>query len=78
MNRYNGQATIDGNTISFGPLATTRRAGPPALMDQESKFLRALETVKSFRVEESGLLFLLNDAGDTVIRLSPITASENK
>ena len=78
VNRYQGRATIDGNTISCGPLATTRRAGPPALMDQESKFLKALETVKSFRIEPTGLLSLLNDSGDTVIRLSPVAAPDNE
>jgi heat shock protein HslJ len=78
VNRYHGRATIKGNTISFGPLATTRRAGPPALMDQESKFLKAIETVKSLRIEPTGLLSLLNDSGDTVLRLSPIAAPKNK
>jgi heat shock protein HslJ len=78
VNRYQGRATIDAGKLSFGPLATTRRAGPPALMDQESKFLKALESVKSFRIEATGLLSLLNDSGDTVLRLSPIAATENK
>ncbi len=78
VNRYHGRATIDGTKITFGPLATTRRAGPPALMDQESKFLKSLEAVKSFRIEPTGLLSLLNDAGDTVLRLSPIPARKNR
>jgi heat shock protein HslJ len=78
VNRYQGRATIDGNKFSFGPLAATRRAGPPALMDQETKFLKAVETVKSFKIEPTGLLSLLNDAGDTVLRLSPIDATDRK
>ena len=78
VNRYQGRATIDGNKISFGPLATTRRAGPPALMDQETKFLKALETVKIFRVEATGMLSLQNEAGDIVLRCSPSKASEGK
>ncbi len=76
VNRYQGRATIDAGKLSFGPLATTRRAGPPALMDQESKFLKAIEAVNSFRIEPTGLLSLLNDAGETVLRLSPIEARE--
>lgn len=76
VNRYQGRATIDAGKLSFGPLAATRRAGPPALMDQESKFLKAVETVKSFRIEATGLLSLRDDAGATVLRLSPIEASE--
>ncbi len=78
VNRYQGRANIEGDAISFGPLATTRRAGPPALMNQEAKFLKAVETVKSFRIEPTGLLSLLNDSGETVLRLSPIHASKGK
>ena len=40
VNRYQGRASVEGTKVSFGPLATTRRAGPPALMDQEMKFLK--------------------------------------
>jgi heat shock protein HslJ len=72
VNRYQGQAKIDGAKIDVGPLATTRRAGPQALMDQETKFLKAIESVKSFRIKPTGLLFLLNDSGDAVLRLSPM------
>lgn len=78
VNRYQGRATIDGTKLSFGPLATTRRAGPPALMDQETRFLKAVETVKSFQIETTGLLSLLNEDGDTVLRLSPIEAADGK
>jgi heat shock protein HslJ len=74
VNRYQGQAKIDGDKINFGPLATTRRAGPPALMDQESKFLKAIDAAKRFRIEPTGLLYLLNESGDAVLRLSPMDA----
>jgi len=72
VNRYNGKAKIDGDKISFGPLASTRRAGPPALMDQEQTFLKALDTVASFRIENTGLLLLLDDSGDTALRCSQL------
>lgn len=62
-----GRATIVGTKLSFGPLATTRQAGPPALMDQETKFLKAVETVNRFQIDTSGLLSLLNEDGDTVL-----------
>jgi heat shock protein HslJ len=78
VNRYQGQAKIDGAKIDVGPLATTRRAGPQALMDQETKFLKAIESVKSFRIEPTGLLFLLNESGDAVLRLSPMDATNRK
>ena len=78
VNRYQGRATIEGSKISFGPLITTRRAGPRPLMDQETKFLKAMETVNQWRIEADGKLSLLNDKGDTVLLLSPMPSQENK
>ncbi len=72
VNRYHGQATIDGHNISFGPLATTRRAGPPAMMEQESKFTGALERVAGFRIGDRGLLYLFDSQGKDVLRFSRI------
>ncbi|MFY7876578.1 MAG: META domain-containing protein, partial [Pirellula sp.] len=73
VNRYSGKAKIEGQKIEFGPLATTRRAGPPALMDQESKFIKALEKVASFRIEDSGLLYLMDETGKDIMRLSRLS-----
>ena len=70
-NRLHGQATISGASLSFGAIASTRMACPPAVMDQESKFLSALQAVRSFRVDpQQRKLFLLDAAGQTVMRLS--------
>jgi heat shock protein HslJ/phosphoserine phosphatase len=70
VNRYGGKAKIDGQKMEFGPLALTRRAGPPALMDQESKFTKALGKVAGFRIENSGLLYLTDATGNDVLRFS--------
>ena len=70
VNRYFGKATIDGNALSFGPLATTRRAGPPALMEQESRFLEAIGVVKKFEVINPGIIQFLDSSGKVVLRLS--------
>jgi len=45
-------------------------ACPEAVMDQESRFLAALELVRRWRVEATGLLHLLDENGVTIIRLS--------
>jgi heat shock protein HslJ len=42
------------------------------MMDQESKFTRALEKAVSFRIEETGLLFLLDADGQAVLRFSKL------
>ena len=72
-NRMRGQATISGTRLTFGPIAATQMACPPAVMDQEGKFLSALEAVRSFRIDpQQHKLFLLDAAGQTVMRLSAI------
>ncbi len=72
VNRFGGKATIDGNSITFGPLATTRRAGPPALMDQEARFTRALEATNKFRIDQNGLLYFLDAEDKPRIRFSKL------
>ncbi len=78
VNRFQGQAKIDGDRLTLGPLATTRRAGPPALMDQESRFLKAIGRVRRFRMEPSGLLYLLDESGDELLRMSPLDSPTPK
>lgn len=72
VNRYSGKATLKEMSIQFGPLAMTRRAGPPAMMDQESKFTAALEKVSSFRIEITGLLYLMDTESKDVLRFAPL------
>ncbi len=73
VNRYMSKAILDGQQIKFeaGP-ATTRMAGAPALMDQEFKFLTAFHKVAQFRIDENGLLHLLDGEGQELLRASPI------
>ena len=67
-NRYRGSAEISGASISFGPMAGTRKACVPALMDQETKFYQAIAKVVSWEVPDTGLLHLQDTDGNTVIR----------
>lgn len=67
-NRFNGTVTLHGATISVGPLATSRKMCPPAIMDQERKFLEALTKAKSFEIEDA-FLRLLGDDGVPLMRL---------
>jgi heat shock protein HslJ/phosphoglycolate phosphatase-like HAD superfamily hydrolase len=72
VNRYGGKALIDGNKMTLGQLVMTRRAGPPAHMDQESKFVAALEKVASFQVDDAGFLNLLDAEGKNLVRFSKL------
>ncbi len=71
-NRYTGNVTFAEERLEFGPLAGTRRACVPALMNQEDRFYQAMASVVSWRVAETGLLYLLDQAGEAVIRAAPI------
>jgi len=54
-NQFNGPATVSGSTVSFGPLATTRKMCPEAVMDQERRYLEALRGTVQFERKESFL-----------------------
>jgi len=70
VNRYSGTVAVSANAISFGPLATTRRAGPPALMAQESMFLKAMSEATSMKLAADGMLTLSDDRDAPVLRFS--------
>jgi heat shock protein HslJ len=55
-NTYSGGFSLTGEGIAFGPLATTRMACAPALMNQEAKFLAMLGVVERFEIDETGAL----------------------
>jgi 4a-hydroxytetrahydrobiopterin dehydratase len=61
VNRFHGSMDGAGSEISVGPLAVTRRAGPPPLMDAEQRFLAALERVTT--KEEVGQRLALTGPG---------------
>ncbi|KAA5539354.1 META domain-containing protein [Roseiconus nitratireducens] len=72
VNRFSGPAKIDGRSLQLGPLATTRRAGPPALMDQENRFLKALSAVRSYRFDGQRKLLLLDEQGQVLVKLAQL------
>ena len=56
-NRFTGSATIGtGGAFSVGQLASTRRACVPAVMDQETKYQKALESAERIAIEGPYLL----------------------
>jgi putative lipoprotein len=66
-NRLMGSAKVEGDTVVFSPPATTRMMCPPAIMDQERKFLDALVKTKRFEIEGS-FLRLLGEDGVALVR----------
>ncbi len=55
-NSFFGSVEISGTTIKFGPLGSTRMACPEPVMDQESKYLAALQDAERFDRTDSHLL----------------------
>jgi heat shock protein HslJ len=55
-NRFFGPAEISGDTIKLGPLASTRMACPDPVMNQEMKYLAALQAAERFEWKDPYLL----------------------
>jgi len=69
-NRYMSGYTLEGETLTIGPVATTRMAckGPQGAAEQARAYAAALGTVRGYRIE-GGELTLLDGEGKAAIRL---------
>jgi heat shock protein HslJ len=84
-NRVSGAIALDGSSLRFGPLMSSRRGCPGPVMEQESRFLRALEDCRTWRRASSGTgasasgetLELLDASGAVVLRLEPLPPGDN-
>ena len=54
VNRFTGRLT-GGDDVLFGPLASTRMAGPPPAMELENRFLQAMTAATAFEIEGNQL-----------------------
>ena len=68
VNRLTGHFALSGNELRFGPLATTRMAGPEDAMQREAAFLAELARVTSYALDGRTLTLLADDKA--VVRLS--------
>src|SRR5262245_2083019 len=68
-NGFGGTATITGDKISFGSLVPTQMACPPAVMDQETKFLGALSDARRWMIDDQRGKLILFDAANREILL---------
>jgi putative lipoprotein len=67
-NSFRASYSVEGGGVHFGPIAATRRACPPAIMQEETRFFAALEATRGARVED-GTLHLLDATGATLLSL---------
>jgi heat shock protein HslJ len=61
VNRITGTFALSESELRFGPLATTKMAGPEPAMLLERAFLDALGRVTSYSLDERTLTFLAGD-----------------
>jgi heat shock protein HslJ len=59
-NRFFGSVSTDGNLMRFGPIAATRKSCAEPVMEQEQRYLRALERVEMFGYVDGGLILYDN------------------
>ena len=65
-NRYAGSYELRGEGVSVGPVALTKMACAPALMNQEDRFLNLLEQVNSVWIGQQGQLLLSTPEGGVI------------
>jgi len=73
-NRYFAPLQVSGTALRVGMGGSTRRACPPEIMEQESRFLAALDAVRTYRRDGSTLL-LSDDGGQVRVRLKQTDAT---
>jgi len=67
VNRFSGDYELEGASLRFGPLATTRRAGPPEAESLETSVLTALAAVTGWKITGESLE-LLDQTGARLMR----------
>lgn len=69
-NQFTGSATVTGDGLAFGPMASTRRmcAG---VMAQEDAYLQALESAHRYEISGEDLV-IENAAGEIVMRFAAV------
>ena len=71
-NRFFGSVELNGESIKFGQMGATRMACAEALMDQEGRYLKALESAQRYTM--SGDELLLHAPGlDKPLRFTRMT-----
>ena len=72
-NNYNAAYTVDGNTLRVDPAASTRIncTAPEGIMEQEQRYLSALESVAAYRIDGATLELLDGDGALVLSFVAP-------
>ncbi len=66
-NHWFAPYTLDHKRLSFSNPGSTRRLCAPALMEQEQRFLKALETVQRWDIQSNEQLRLWPEQGEPIL-----------
>ena len=70
-NTFNGSVAIDGSALEFGPLATTRMAcADPAIGEQETALLQALQATTGYTIDDEGRLVLTGGDAELIFEVA--------
>lgn len=76
-NRLMGGFELNGAKLRFSPLASTKMACPPALMDFEMRMFQALEQVRGWQIEAETLA-LLDAGGRTLLAFKAVPKADGQ
>ncbi len=65
-NSYTGSFKVNAGKLLVAPLAMTRKACLPAVMQQEQAFIQVLQTATNMTLDPSGVLTLSNEEGGEI------------
>jgi putative lipoprotein len=69
-NGYSGTVDFKGSQIVVGELMSTKMACASAVMDQETRFVAALQATRTYRMDEGNKLVLSDATGKPRLRFS--------
>lgn len=75
-NNYMGGMAVSGTNIEMKPRGSTMMACPPAQMEQDSNFHKALQSVVKWELRKDKLI-LINKKNHEVLRLSRAAVENN-
>lgn len=76
-NRYSANTIIENGFINISQAISTRKACPPALMNQEQRFLSALSSAVAYDLLENDIVIIVDQQGQQKLRMIKLPNSSS-